>query len=330
MESVTKMNQVRMRAAALSLGFAILILIVKFSSYFRTHSMAVLSDAVESIVNVVAAALALIVIRQAVAPADREHPYGHGKLEYFSAAFEGGLVFFAALAIFIEAFRALVSGRAVHDLDFGIGLMAVAGALNLGVGLYVLKIGRTHHSDALRASGQHILSDVVTTVGAIFGLILVKITGISWIDPIVAMLAAVQLLYSGFRVVRENLGALMDEQEPKTLELLTKAITKTRMPGIIDVHHLRIMRNGRFHHVDAHLVLPEFWDVKKSHEYSQQFESAIVNAYPFDGEIAFHIDPCERKHCRNCDCPQCPIRVEEFVKLKEMSVEHVTRENGNR
>lgn len=326
METVAQMNKIRTRAAALSLLFAIVILAIKFAAYYRTQSTAVLSDAVESIVNVVAAALALIIMRQATAPADREHPYGHGKLEYFSAAFEGGLVFFAALIIFVESFKALVEGRMAHDLDVGMILMAIAAAFNFGIGYYVLRIGKNYQSEALRASGLHILSDVVTTAGAIFGLILVKFTGATWIDPVVAMLVAVQLSISGFRVVRESLGALMDEQEPETLKLLAAAINKTRKPAMIDVHHLRVMRNGRFHHVDAHLVLPEFWDVKKAHTQARQFEDDIVQAYPFDGEIAFHIDPCEQRFCRTCDCPNCPIRLEPFQALKEMTVEHIIRE----
>lgn len=327
MESFEKMNRIRLKAALLSLFFAVLILVIKFAAYFRTHSTAVLSDAVESIVNVVAASLALVMMRQATAPADREHPYGHGKLEYFSAAFEGSLIFFAALVIFVESYKVLIAGSQVRDLDLGMIMMVIAGVLNLGIGSYVLRIGQRYHSDALRASGKHILSDVITTIGALVGLLLVKFTNLVWIDPVVAMIVAVQLCYSGFKVMRENFGALMDEQEPETLKLLAQAIVQTREAGVIDIHHLRVMRNGRFHHVDAHVVFPEFWDVKLAHEKAREFEQAIVQAYPFDGEIAFHIDPCERKFCKNCDCPNCPIRREPFSHLKELTVEEIIREN---
>lgn len=327
MESIEKMNRIRLKAALLSLLFAVLILVIKFAAYFRTHSTAVLSDAVESIVNVLAASLALIMMRKAAEPADKEHPYGHGKLEYFSAAFEGSLIFFAALVIFAESLKVLIHGSSVRDLDLGMIMMVVAGVLNLGIGLYVLRVGQRYHSDALKASGKHILSDVVTTVGALIGLLLVRLTDLIWIDPAVAILVAVQLGYSGFKVMRENFAALMDAQEPRALELLADAILRTRRPWVIDIHHLRIMRNGRFHHVDAHLVLPEFWDVKQAHEKARQFEHAIVESYPFDGEISFHLDPCERKFCSVCDCENCPIRREPFTQVKELTVDEIIREN---
>jgi|SRR6185312_5874692 len=311
------------KSAWISLIASLVILAAKFFAYDLTHSTAVLSDATESIINVVAALVALFVLRAVAAPADEDHPYGHGKLEYFSAAFEGGLIAFAALVIGYEAVHALLVGNQVHQPDVGLWIMAGAGVLNLILGLYLKKVGKKHNSETLKASGVHVIADVWTTVGVIVGLGVVAITNISWIDQVVALVVAVQLCYSGVRIVRKSAGGLIDEIEPASLAELAAAFEKHRQPWIIDIHQLKVIRSGRFHHIDAHLVVPEFWNVAQTHAESQILEANVVATYPFDGEIAFHVDPCEKKYCANCKMDGCPIRVKKFEFLKPFSVEHV-------
>ncbi len=298
---------------------------IKFGAYQLTQSTAVLSDAVESIVNVIAALVAVFVMRAVAEPADEDHPYGHGKLEYFSAAFEGGLIAFASLVIAVESVRALLRGEGLHQLDTGAGIMMVAGLMNIGLGLHLQSVGKKHKSEALAASGLHVMSDVWTTAGVIAGLAIVHLTGLSWIDPLVALLVAGQLGYSGYKIVRKSAGALMDEIEPESLLELSKAFQSHRQPWVVDIHNIKVIRSGHFHHIDGHLAVPEFWDVAKTHQYAGKFEHDVVETYPFDGEIAFHIDPCERKYCSHCQMPDCPIRQRPFESVKILSVESLTR-----
>lgn len=307
------------RASWVSLLISILIMGSKFAAYEMTRSTAVLSDAVESIVNVIAAMVAVFVIRVVARPADEDHPYGHGKLEYFSAAFEGGLIAFASLAIANEAIRALLRGEALNQPGLGAIIMAGTALFNLLLGLHLKNVGHKNKSEALAASGEHVISDVWTTVGVIIGLGLVYLTGLQWIDPVVALIVAFQLGYSGYKIVRKSGGALMDEIEPESLANLAEAFQKHKQPWVIDIHNLKVIRSGHFHHIDGHLVVPEYWDVLKTHSHADAFEREVVATYPFDGEIAFHVDPCERKYCSQCAMLDCPVRQRKFQIPKQFT-----------
>lgn len=317
-------DKIRNQAAWLSAIVSVVVFGLKFIAYRYTGSAAILSDALESIVNVLAAIVALVVVRFAAQPADDDHPYGHGKAEYFSSAFEGGMISFAGIMIVGESIRALIYHTAPQALETGMLIVAGATVLNLLLGLYLRHIGKTHQSEALKASGAHVLSDVYTTVGVIFGLLLVYLTDLPWIDPVVAILVGLNLTYSGFKIVRESVGGLLDQQDQGAIEDLAKSLEKNRRPGIIDIHHLRTIRSGRFHHVDAHLVVPEYWDVAHVHEVELEFEKAVVEDYAFDGELAFHLDPCKKSYCSICDVPDCPIRQQEFQALRPFTLKSLT------
>jgi cation diffusion facilitator family transporter len=318
-------DTITIRSSWISLGVSFFVMLSKFGAYSLTHSTAVLSDAVESIVNVIAAFVAVFVMRAVSRPADEEHPYGHGKLEYFSAAFEGGLIAFASLAIGAESVQALVRGEALNQPDQGALILGGAAIVNLLLALHLRTVGRKHKSEALLASSAHVLTDFWTTVAVMGGLGLVMLTNLQWIDPVIALFVAGHLGYSGYRIVRKSAGALMDEVEPESLRDLAQAFQKHKKPWVIDVHNLKVIRSGHFHHIDGHLVVPEFWDVAKTHEYAHDFEAAIVATYPFDGEIAFHIDPCGRKFCSKCAMPDCPIRARQLNEVKVFRAESLIR-----
>lgn len=303
------------KAGLISLVVSVALLTLKLFAYKLTGSTSVLSDALESIVNVVAAALALWVLHYVTQPADREHPYGHGKMEYFSAAFEGGLIFFAALLVFVEGIKGLLSPRVPRELEMGLLVVGIAAIFNLILGLYLRQIGKKNNSSALKASSAHVLSDVWTTVGVLIGLALVKLSGWLWVDPFVTLLIALQLGWTGANIVRKAAGSLLDEQDEKLMVEFCKTLNKCRTEGLINVHNLRMIQSGSFQHIDAHIVIPEFWDISKGHEETHEFEKKLIQTYPFDGEIAFHIDPCQRKYCRNCDLKDCKIRVKPFENL---------------
>lgn len=302
-----------------------MLLAAKFAGYSITGSSAILSDALESIVNVVAALFAVGSILFAGRPADRSHPYGHGKIEYFSSAFEGGLIAFAAVGIGFSAIKALVSPHPLRSLDLGLGIVAAAGIGNAILGLFLVRMGRRTNSMILVADGQHVLADFWTSVGVVAGLVLVRLTGLAWIDPIVALLVAAHLARTGFRLVRQSARALLDEEDSDLLQRILTAGETVRRPGIIRLHHLRAIRVGRFVHVDAHLVVPEFWTVQEAHDAADDFEARLIETCAIEGEIAFHTDPCRRLFCEACDLPDCPIRDEPFVRRPALTLEEATQ-----
>lgn len=317
-------EKIRNRAAYVSVFASCAIFILKLAAYRITGSTAILSDALESIVNVIASIVAFFVIRFASQPADDEHPYGHGKAESFSSAFEGGMIFFAAVMIIGEAVKALIFSEPTQKLEVGLFVVAGAALLNLILGLYLKRVGEQHHSEALKASGAHVLSDVYSTAGVIAGLGLMLWTKLTWIDPVIAILVGLQLAYSGFKIVRLSLGILMDEQDEEVLIHLAESLEKNKRPGIIDIHHLRIIRAGSFHHVDAHLVVPEYWDIARVHDETHAYESQVVNDYRFGGELAFHLDPCKKSFCKICEVANCPIRQVPFGEARPFTVKSLT------
>lgn len=313
----------RLRAAQVSLIASVFIMACKFVAYHVSGSQAIFSDAAESTVNVVAAILALIVISLAFKPADTKHPYGHGKMEFFSAAFEGGLIACAAVAIFIQAIMALIHGSSVEDLGFGLVLIGVGGLLNLVLGLYLKKVGTKAQSKALLASSAHVLSDLWTSLGIIVGLCLYLVTGWAWIDPLIAIVVALFLIYAGAKIVTEAFRDLLDGTDNGLVESLAAHVEKYRLPGMIQIHRARILRSGNFHHIDAHLIVPQFWDVEKAHEKTEKFTQRMMETYPYDGEVCFHVEPCRKAYCISCECCRCPIRKEEFVERKFLMDEFV-------
>lgn len=311
----------RFSAGLISLSTSAFLLGLKFWGFYITGSEAVFSDAMETIVNVAAAVVALIVIIASAKPADREHPYGHGKFEFFSAAFEGGLITFAAVLIVLEAGDSLLHGSKLHNIDRGLVVVVFAAILNLVLGFYLRYAARRHKSAALEASAKHVLSDVLTSIGVFFGLVLVRITGKVWIDPVTAIFVAIYLGYTGGKVVYDAVSSLVDREDRTLLAQLLKSFTDNWFPGIIRVHHTRIMRSGNYHHIDAHVVLPEFWTVEKAHEETNNFEQEVIKNYPYEGEIHFHMDPCRRAYCRVCDYEFCPVRREKFMERKPATFE---------
>jgi cation diffusion facilitator family transporter len=302
----------RLRAVVISLVVSVVLLAAKYQAYLLTGSTAILSDALESIVNVVAAVFGLGGIVFAGRPADRNHPYGHGKVEFFSAAFEGGLIAFAAVLIVYEVVLALLHGVEVRALDTGVAVVLGAGVVNLLLGWYLIRTGRKYESLTLVADGRHVLADFYTSAGIVVGLLLVRFTGLAWLDPLVAGVVALNLLWTGYRLVRLAAGGLLDEEDPALLDRLLGVLQPHLGQGVIRIHHLRAIRAGRFHHVDAHLVVPEFWSVERSHEMAEDLGERVVKDLGVEGEMTLHTDPCHRIYCRMCDLDECPVRREPF------------------
>lgn len=317
--------RVRLRAGIISLVVSLVLLAAKYQAYLLTGSTAILSDALESIVNVVAAVFALGGLAFAGRPADRNHPYGHGKVEFFSAAFEGGLIAFAAVVIIYEVVQSLVRGGEIRSLDAGLAIVLAAGLVNLALGAYLVRTGRKHESLTLVADGRHVLADFYTSAGIVAGLLLVRFTGLAWLDPLVAAVVALNLMWTGFRLVRQAAGGLLDEEDPVLLGRLLDVLRGHVGQGIIRIHHLRAIRSGRFHHVDAHLVVPEFWSVDRAHELAEDLAERVIRDLGVEGELVFHTDPCHRIYCAMCDLDPCPVRREPFRARPPLTLEEAVQ-----
>ncbi len=304
-----------------------MILALKGAAWVHTGSVAVLSDALESVVNVVAALLLLTSLRVALRPADRNHPYGHGKIEFFSAGFEGALIAVAAFVIAVEALRGLYGGRGPVALDVGMLLLLVASLGNGAVGLYLVRLGRELDSIALEADGRHLLSDVATSAAVLAGLGAVWLSGQVWIDAAVALLVAGHILAVGWRLVRRAVGGLMDEADTALLRRLAAALDAARRPWWIDAHSLRVWRSGNFLHTDLHLVVPRFYDADRLHEVGDEVEDAIADGAESAGDAIVHFDPCRPRHCGQCALPECPMRQTPCAGAPALKLDRVTRED---
>jgi len=323
--SVAEDARIRLRAGLISLVVAVLMLAAKYQAYRMTRSTAVLSDALESIVNVVAAVFALGGLLFAGRPADRNHPYGHGKIEFFSAAFEGGLIAFASVVIVYEVVRILLAGAELRQISTGIVIVFATGLVNLVLGWYLVRTGRRYQSLTLVADGRHVIADFWTSAGVVVGLLLVHLTGLAWLDPLVALLVALSLMWTGYKLVRHAAGGLLDEEDPVLLSRVLNALQGYVGHGVIRVHHLRAIRAGRFHHVEAHLVVPEFWSVERAHDVSEDVAARVIRDLGVEGEMVFHTDPCHRIYCAVCDLEDCPIRREPFLKVTPLTLEEAVQ-----
>jgi cation diffusion facilitator family transporter len=313
----------RVQAGIVSLVVGSVLLAVKFYAWWMTRSTAVYSDAMESIVNVVAAAFALGAILFAARPADSNHPYGHGKIEFFTAVFEGGLVAFAAVMILYEGCVALVRGPEIRELNTGLVLVMGAGFGNLLLGLYLVSVGKRTHSPALVGDGKHVLSDFWTSVGILAGLLLVKATGLLWLDPVIAILVGALLCVAGVRLVRQAAGGLLDEEDPELMEGLASVLSRVPPDLAIEFHETRAIRNGAFVHVDSHVVVPEFWTVERGHDASEDMERRVLSGWNRRGEIFFHLDPCRRAYCARCEVKDCPVRAAAFAARPPVTRESI-------
>ena len=320
---MTESKDLIRRASYISLVTSLFVLAIKYYAYFQTSSAGILSDAMETIVNVVTAIVAIFVLKYALAPADEEHPYGYGKLEYFSAAFEGGIILCAALAIIYESIRSFIHKEDIRNIEVGLLYIIAGAALNAIVGLYIKKIGERKNSETLKASGAHLMADVKTTAGIVVGLILYKLTGWAWIDPLLGVIVGGWLIFESAGIIRANIAGLLDRTDPSSIQELAEKISKHMQPEIIDIHHLKIIRSGSFHHIDAHLVVPQFMEISDVHELLHNFEREVVLEYKFDGEFAFHTDPCYQKYCSICPMQNCAIRKAPFVERRKMTPEHL-------
>ncbi len=278
------------RYAIQSLGVAAIVLALKAVAYWITGSIALLSDALESIVNVAVAGAAYVALRVSAIPPDANHPFGHHKAEYFSAVLEGALIFLAALAIFREAAQHLAAPVQIDAPLLGIGINVVASVINAVWGWRLIKIGRRERSPALDADGKHVLADAVASTGVVAGVMAAVFTGWMQLDAIVAAAVGVYILLSGWRLIKESVGGLMDEAvDEKTLAVIQACIEKEAQ-GAIEAHDLRTRRAGPVTFIQFHLVVPASLTVAEAHAICDRTENGLHEAVP-GARVAIHVEP---------------------------------------
>jgi cation diffusion facilitator family transporter len=278
--------------AWLSIAAALVTMTLKGLAAWVTGSVGLLSDALESFVNLGAALLALWMLRIAVAPPNEKHPFGYSKAEYFSAVVEGALIVVAALAIIAAALPRLIEPRPIEAFGIGMAISLVATAINLGVALVLLRASKQHHSVALEADSHHLLTDVWTSIGIVAGVAAIAVTGWLILDPLIAIAVAVYIVWTGVRVIRRSILGLLDRSIPEDELQDIRAILEPYKLRGMDYHALRTRRAGRHRLVELHLLVPGAMSVREGHRLSDEVEHAIRAALPGTAVLT-HLEPIE-------------------------------------
>jgi cation diffusion facilitator family transporter len=291
-----------------------LLLVVKFAAYYITHSVAILTDALESIVNVVAGFIGLYSLYVSAKPRDIDHPYGHGKAEFVSAAVEGTLIFSAGAVIIYSAIKNLVQPQTLHQVGLGIYLVAFTALMNWVLGYFSLRQGKKNNSLALIASGKHLQTDTYSTLGIIIGLILISSTGYTWIDSAVAIGFGLFIIYTGYQIIRKSLAGIMDEADMVLLKNMVDVLNANRRDAWVDLHNLRVIKYGNVLHVDGHLTVPWYFNINQAHEEIDNLAGLIRKDFGESLELFVHTDGCLYFQCPICDKKACPVRQHPFEK----------------
>lgn len=286
---------------------AILLFILKIIAWWFTHSVAVLTDALEGIVNVVSGLVGWFSLALSAKPKDENHPYGHGKVEFVSAALEGLFMCFAGIFIIYESITSFFTPRTIHQLDLGLILISITAIVNFALGAWCIKKGKATHSLALQASGKHLQTDTLTTVGILVGLALISLTGWLWLDGAVALLFGIYILYTAIVILRAAMAGIMDEADESLIEQILLTLNANRRENWIDIHNLRIIKYGEILHIDAHLTVPWFLNVNEAHAEIDRLQALFAQTNrPI--ELFIHTDGCIPASCAICTQQSCAHR----------------------
>lgn len=303
---------------------SVALFLIKLFAWYLTHSVAILTDALESIVNVVAGFIGLYSLYVSGKPKDQDHPYGHGKVEFLSAAIEGLLIGIAGIFIIREAILNLYEPHSIQKLDYGIYLVGVTAIINLLAGMICVKTGKKNNSLALIASGKHLMADTYTTIGIIIGLVLLFITGISWIDSVVAIIFALVIFYTGYKIVRSSIAGIMDEADMELLNKMVVLLNENRNPNWIDLHNLRIIKYGAMIHLDCHLTVPWYFNVHQAHDEIDRLSGLVKQHFGDSVELFVHSDGCLDFSCALCEKMECEVRKNAFEKKIVWTMENIS------
>jgi len=304
-------------------AIAVLLFFVKLAAYYLTESVAVLTDALESTVNVIAGVIGLYSLYVAAKPRDEDHPYGHGKAEFLSAAVEGSLVIMAGLIIIYESIVDFIHPHAIQKLDKGIYLVAITAVINYIVGAISIYRGKKNGSMALQASGKHLQSDTYSTVGIVLGLVVIWVTRLTILDAVVSLIFAGIIIYTGYHILRGSIAGIMDEADMQLLRRMVAYLNVHRRKNWIDLHNLRVIKYGGLLHIDCHLTLPWYLNLVEAHAEIDALTALIRKQFGESIEFFVHTDPCLDLSCPICTKEDCSVRKQSFESRVEWTLENV-------
>lgn len=301
----------------ITLLIGIAVALVKWVAYLLSGSVFILSDVLESGVNIFAGAVALGSVYLASKPKDKDHPYGHGKIEFLSSGLEGVLIGLAGVLIIGKSIESLINPGEIQNIDWGIYLTGIGGLANLVMGLFLQREGKKINSPAVSANGKHLLSDALSSAAMIGGLVIIYFTDIYWLDPLFASVFGIVILVTGIRVVRKSVAGVMDEADEELISKLVSDINESRRDSWVDLHNFRIIKYGSNLHIDCHLTLPWYYSLEQAHDEIKAFEALIRKKSARETEIFVHADPCLPHSCKLCRLKNCSERQHKFEKKVE-------------
>jgi cation diffusion facilitator family transporter len=305
------------------LAVSIFLFVLKLTAYYLTNSIAILTDALEGIVNVVAGIIGLYSLHISAKPKDTDHPYGHGKIEFLSAATEGLMIIVAGIFIAIEAIRQLIEPGELRSIDIGILIILITAVVNFIMGQICVRTGNKNNSLALVASGRHLLSDTYSTLGIIVGLALIYFTDITWLDSVVALLFSAFILFTGYQIIRKSVAGIMDESDRALLEKLVVVADANRSKNWIDLHNLRIIKYGSTLHIDCHLTVPWYLNVHEAHDEIEKLAKITSAEFGQAMELFVHSDGCLPISCPICIKDDCPVRHHNLERRVPWTVQNI-------
>ena len=310
-QEISKKNFAFQRNVAI---IGVILFIGKLIAWQLTNSDAIFSDAMESIVNIIAAFMGLYALYLASKPRDEDHPYGHGKVEFISAAFEGLLISIAGLIIIYEAINNFIHPHALKQLDYGLILLGITSVVNYIVGYFCVRKGLKENSPILIASGSHLKSDTYSTLGLLVGIGLIMITGFAWLDSITAILFAFLIIYTGYKIIRKSLSGIMDEYDLAIINDITEVLNQHRQSNWIDIHNMRVINYAGDYHIDCHLTVPFYITVNDAHIILDSLTDLLKKHFEERVEFFIHIDGCLPNQCTLCNVANCNERKSNFIK----------------
>jgi len=305
---------------ALAIGF--LLMVAKFVAFFLTSSNAILTDALESIANIVAGCFALYSLWLASHPGDANHPYGHGKVEFLSAAFEGALILLTGIVIISKSIYNVIYPQELNALPTGIILTAGSGVINYLLGIYLVRKGNQYRSMTIEADGQHLKSDAYSSAGILLGLGILYFTSWVWLDNLIAIGFGIVIIVTGFRLLRQSIAGIMDEADYKVMEEIIDILNRNRRDNWIDIHNMRVIKYGFALHVDAHVTLPWYLSLQQAHEEIDEIDRLVNKEVSANVEFFLHTDPCLPSSCPVCQKRDCTVRQHAREKRIDWTVDN--------
>jgi cation diffusion facilitator family transporter len=307
------------------LAFSVFQFLLKMLAWYLTGSLAILTDGLESIINIVGSIAGLAALWYAMLPKDRNHPYGHGKIEFLSASFEGMLIAVTGVIIFYQSYLSLGNPKPVHKLDMGIGLVALSGWLNYYAGVFSIKRGNAIGSQQLVATGKHLRADAYSTLAMFAGLIVLYFSQWWLLDNLIAMLFCLFLVYTGYTILRDAMGGILDEADEALLNDVIASLETHRRENWVDLHNLRIIKYGSLLHLDCHLTVPWYFNVHQAHTEVEALEGAVKDHFGTVVELFVHTDGCLPYSCAICSKAACNERKQDFAGRLTWNLENISK-----